>query len=152
MNKILEIKNEFLMPIVQDLLLHKKLVKIKITGNSMYPFLRHGIDSIEIRQVNNEDLKKYDIVLIKKIDNRFVLHRIISLDSQNIFILGDAQLKTEGPFNYSQVIGVVSGIYRRNKYISTANWMYLKLVKYWMKLIPFRTRILKYFFLKRYYE
>ena len=61
---------------IVGLLSYGEQVPLVITGNSMYPFLRHGRDTVYLQKVQRP-LKKGDMVLYRRKNGQYILHRIV---------------------------------------------------------------------------
>ena len=70
-----QIPMEELMPILQLQMENGGSAVLPITGTSMMPMLRNGIDSVVIIPVSRP-LKKGDIPLYKRDNGKYVVHRI----------------------------------------------------------------------------
>jgi len=116
---------------------------ITVTGMSMYPFLKEGRDSVELSRASFEDIKRGDIVLIRRANGAFVLHRVLKKKKDCFFIIGDAQQWVEGPLLPEQLQTVVTKIKRRGRVISCDNPLLKVFVFVWMLVIPLRYRIFK---------
>src|SRR5699024_1308321 len=115
----------------------KIVVPVKIQGDSMYPTL-HDKDTLIVNKLylNRSDIKRFDIVVLKSDKlNQDIIKRVIglpkdyieeakekynaklftedfeiTLDNDEIFVLGDNRLRssdsrTLGTFKYSDIIG-----------------------------------------------
>lgn len=130
-----------LSPLLLEMLSEGHPVRLKITGNSMYPLLRNRRDSVLLEQVRPEDLHKYDIALYRREDGNFVVHRVVKI-KQGIFTMnGDNQLFLEHPILPSQIHGVVRGFYRDEKFLSCSCWWYRIYKRAWVLFRPFRRPI-----------
>lgn len=134
-----------LIPLISELIEHGQNSRIAVSGNSMYPFLRHEIDSVELTKKSFEQLDVGDIVLIQRTDGRYILHRTYRKNKDCFFMVGDAQQWIEGPLFPEQLVGVVTAIWRKDKRIlcSAKWWKFLS--RLWLYLRPFRNFILKVF-------
>ncbi|MGI6548744.1 MAG: S24/S26 family peptidase [Syntrophomonadales bacterium] len=110
--EIRTVKSCELIPAVAGLLSEGRNVKITVTGNSMYPFLRHGLDAVSLAPVELHALKSGDVVLVKRDNGQYVLHRMVKRCLDSVLILGDAQQDIEGPLRLDQVIAVVTQVWR----------------------------------------
>lgn len=106
-------------------------------GISMWPMIRNGIDTVLIEPVNGR-LKKYDIPLYKDKLGRYVVHRIIKVTDTGYVICGDGLYIREYDITDDNIIGVVTGFYRREKFIPCTSKGYMLYVKLWVGLICFR--------------
>jgi hypothetical protein len=121
-----------------DALEKGKHVKFQPKGTSMLPMLRQGKDSVVLSPLP-ERLKRYDIPLYRRQDGSYVLHRIVKVDS-TLTCLGDNQFIPEPGITRQQLIGIVSGFYRGEKYYAVSVWHYRLYCRLW-----YRTRHLRRF-------
>lgn len=84
-------------------------------GLSMEPFLHEQIDKVIITKVNR-DIEKYDVVLYKNKDNKYVLHRVKDIKEDLLLIRGDNNIAIE-KLKKSQIIGILTGYYNSNGYV-----------------------------------
>ena len=91
-----------------------------------------------LRAPGEQPLKKYEIPLFVRTDGKYVLHRIVGLGTEGYIVRGDNQLGREYPVWYSQVIGVVAGIWRDEKYLSCDHFRYRLYCRLWAGGYPFR--------------
>lgn len=95
---------ENIMPVIKKSLAEGRAVRFASTGGSMVPFIYNG-DEIElIPPVRN--INKSDIVLLEKETDKYVLHRVVKIKDGNVYLRGDAQNNSEGPFNTKSIIGI----------------------------------------------
>lgn len=85
---------EVLMPELIELLNAGAQPTIIISGGSMLPFLAPGRDSVTLRAVDRE-LSRGDIVFYRRDGGRYILHRIIRVDGDRLWLAGDAQDELE---------------------------------------------------------
>ena len=85
------------------------------TGNSMWPTLKNGRQSVVIVK-KTERLSPYDVALYIRSDGKAVLHRVVSVTERGYIVCGDS-LFTEERVEESSVIGVLEGFCRGKKYI-----------------------------------
>ena len=84
-------------------------------GTSMLPLLRQGIDSVGLVE-STVRLKKRDIVLYKRKNGQFVLHRILKVNNDgSLFLCGDNQTEIEKDIYPCDVLALVSCVYRGEK-------------------------------------
>ena len=110
-------------------------------GISMMPLLRQGKDVMEIRKKGPERCKKYDAVLYK-VNDRYILHRIIKVRENDYVIVGDNCFRREYGIKDSQILGVLTGIVRNGKHISVTDKKYLCYVHLWCDFYPIRAAFL----------
>lgn len=143
MYEVKKIKANGLFPLVSDLLDQGQSVRLPVSGNSMYPFLRDGIDSVEFSRGSFADIKRGDIVLIRRTAGAYVMHRVIRKKADCFFMVGDAQQWIEGPLYPDQLISVVTAIWREDKRISCSDIRLKLLAGIWLILRPKRYFIMK---------
>ena len=78
-------------------------------GTSMLPLIRQGKDSVIL--VKPSLLSKGDIILYKRENGQFVLHRIIKIKGDDLIICGDNQSDLETGIKTSDVIAKVKAVY-----------------------------------------
>ena len=83
-------------------------------GTSMLPLLRQSVDSVVISPITSP-LEKYDVVLYEK-NGHCILHRIISVKNGNYIIRGDNRLYKETDVKAGDMIGIMTGYYRKDKF------------------------------------
>ncbi len=139
---IKNIKMSELSCLIGELLEKDNMVRVTVTGNSMYPFLRHGIDSVLLAK-RSALPKKGDIALIRRADGNYVLHRIMKIKGGSFFIMGDSQDRPEGPLDMGQIAAVVAKVYRKGREISctSLSWRMLSLI--WTAAVPLRRSIIR---------
>lgn len=143
MHELKRVKAAELFPVIADIIKQEGSAWITVTGMSMYPFLRDGTDSVELSGTSFEKMKKKDIILIKREDGVYVLHRVLKKEMDRFYIIGDAQQWIEGPLKPEQIIAGVATIKRKQHIISCENKLYKIAVTLWMLLIPCRHIVFK---------
>lgn len=127
-----------LYPLMEEVLKNGSEVLFTVTGNSMFPLLRHGRDKVCLVRCGGKPLNKYDLPLYVRPDGKYILHRIIAVKKEGYVTAGDHQWTKEFPVLPSQVIGVVKGIWRDGKYISCDDFRYRLYCRFWASLFPIR--------------
>lgn len=127
---------------LRDLVNEGKECRLLISGSSMAPFLVHERDSIIFSKPQRE-LERGDMVFYQRETGQFVMHRILHVKPEGLYIVGDAQTEIEGPVNPSQVFAVVTRAQRKGKWIGPGDfwWWFFRTV--WLRLVPVRKIILK---------
>jgi len=82
-----------LMTTVVGLIGEGHTVWLPLRGWSMRPFLEHERDQALLSQPANITIG--DIVLAEVSKNRYVLHRLVRMDGEEVTLLGDGNLKPE---------------------------------------------------------
>lgn len=117
------------------------VTRLVVTGSSMYPTLRHRKDAVYLRPVER-DLKRGDLILYRRANGQFVLHRIVTRPKKDTFFCsGDNQWQKEKVVT-SQVIAVTDGFVRKGKIYREDNPGYRVWVGVWLFLFPVRRPVL----------
>lgn len=85
-------------------------------GDSMWPMLKNREDQIVIEKINRP-LKVNDVVLFKRDNGQYVLHRLVRFRKGAYVFRGDNQTFNEYGITDRHVLGVLVGFYRGNRYI-----------------------------------
>lgn len=113
----------------------------KVRGMSMFPLLRDKRDSVKLEPIK-ENPKKRDIILYKRDNGQFVLHRIIKVQDDVYTLVGDNQHVKEYPIRRDQVLGVVTSIVRKGKEIDLNKSFFYKLYSFFWCLNLFIRRVI----------
>lgn len=105
-------------------------------GVSMQPMLRAGRDTILISPVKGR-LKKYDVPLYRRGDD-YVLHRVVKVCEKDYVICGDNCVAKEYGIADEQLVGVLSGFRRGDKYVSIDSRGYRLYARVWVASYPLR--------------
>lgn len=138
------------LPVLIDIIKTGKDVNLLVSGSSMSPFLCHHRDTIVISKPDGVFFRGEMVFYIRN-SGQYVMHRIHHIDKQgNLFIIGDAQTKIEGPILPSQVFGVIHKVIRKGKLIQKDDFWWDFFEKVWIRIVPLRPFIVKlYGFIKR---
>ena len=143
MNKNTSYNEKDIVPIMEEVIKSGGSCKLRVTGYSMNPTLRHLKDSVVLVSPQKRKPLKNEIVFIKRDSRKHVLHRIRKIIDNDCFIMnGDAQQWTE-VVRFDQVIGVVESFYRDVKLISCDNKKYKIYMRLWVLLKPIRPLFFK---------
>ena len=104
------------------------LLRMKVNGNSMLPFLRDG-DSVLVTHCEQASLKLGDVVIIRQ-ENNFVTHRLVFVKDDQYILKGDHSLYLDPPVVFSDLIGVVVGRIHGSELVSyqTPKWKWINKV------------------------
>jgi hypothetical protein len=95
----------------------------------MWPHLKNHGQSVVIEK-KSERLKKYDVGFYTRPNGACVLHRVIEVTDDGYVMCGDSQFYTE-KVDEESVFGVMSGFYRKDKFVAANDQKYLKKVERW---------------------
>ena len=110
-------------------------------GESMMPLLREGRDVMIIKRPEGR-LQRYDVALYKQAD-KYILHRVLKVKEDGYVMCGDHCTQREYGITDSDVIGVLVGVIRDGKQISTKDFGYRLYSHLWCDLFYIRVFILK---------
>jgi hypothetical protein len=127
-----------LSPLIEEALQNGGEVILTVAGRSMLPMLRHRKDRVCIVRPSQEQLKKYELPLYIRGDGKYILHRVVEERWPGYVVMGDNQYMGEYPVLPSQIIGVVKGFWRKNRYIACDSPGYLLYCRLWCFLYPVR--------------
>lgn len=136
--RIIILSLEELSPILSHLLEQGRTVTIQVTGTSMLPLWMHRRDQVVLGHCAEGCLKKGDIVLYRRENGQYVLHRIMKLYDREMSLCGDAQSKLEKNVPVDAVIAKVVKICRKGKWFSCDHKGYLLYVYLWGIARPIR--------------
>ena len=91
-------------------------------GDSMEPMLRDRKNVVEIVKPTRP-LKRYDLPLYRRPDGKYVLHRILKVKKDSFITCGDNRYCRE-TVPKEWIVGVMSGYFKNEKYISEKNLKY----------------------------
>lgn len=136
---------------IEPLLIEGYQLKICPEGRSMVPFLTGNRDYAVLSIADGKyKFKRNDIVLYKIESGIYVLHRVYRINKNGIYILGDACIDIEGPFQRHDILASADYIIRKGRIIDRENRLYLLLVNMWTLARPIRHSVIRcYFALKR---
>ena len=100
-----------LMPEYESLLRQGAELPLVVSGESMLPFLRPGLDTVYLRAAEMP-LRRGDVAFYRRADGSYVLHRVFRAEAGRYWFLGDAQSHVEGPLDASCVFAYVSAVRR----------------------------------------
>lgn len=101
---------------IEEILKEKGFLITTAKGVSMLPMIRPEQDNIVLK-VPDTDLKKLDVVLYKRKNGTYILHRILDMQADGYVLCGDNQTQKEYGVQKEQILGVLEGVYRDKKYV-----------------------------------
>lgn len=131
-----------MIPIIEESLKNGNRVKFKVRGSSMYPTLIEQRDSVFLERKSK--YKKYDIILYKRGNGHYVLHRIVGTKNGNFKLCGDNQTDIEYPIHENQIIAAATALERSGSIIRPNDFKYNLLVHIWTNFIFLRPFMMKY--------
>ena len=123
---------DYCKPTAEEALAAGKTLYITPEGTSMLPLIKAGRDSVYINSITFGEVKKGDIVLYRNERHLLVLHRLVKKTPAAFYTVGDNQLISEGPFNREVLLGKLTGMERKGKYIDSRQLSMRLYGKFWM--------------------
>ena len=118
-------------------------VRFRLKGNSMYPLLRNGKDSVIPEKCNLDTLKPMDVVLFRYKGNH-VLHRILRIENNQLLIQGDGSFVAKEQCTVDDVVGKVVQVCRPSgKVLSVNSWQWRLPSRLWRLSNPLRVFLLR---------
>ncbi len=111
-----------LMPVVRAALNRGQGVRLTANGSSMLPFIHDGA-TVELVPPRFP-LRRGDIVLAESIADQYVLHRVVQMEGDAVYLRGDAQGHREGPLPRRAVLGlaITASRNRRVRVLDRGGW------------------------------
>ena len=106
-------------------------------GTSMLPTIKEGRDQVLLTALPDK-LKKYQIILYKRADGTFVLHRIVKIKGDTYVMCGDNQQLLEYGITREQMLAMVCGIVCEGKTIDPESGEQRRKAAFWVE-----TRVLR---------
>lgn len=106
------IRVEDFYPLILEAFENEKTFTFPIHGTSMQPLL-HTNDLVILEKIAT--LKKGDIVLFRRENGQFVLHRLRRIKKDSYTFVGDHQVKEEKGIQFNQCIGKVIAYKKQGK-------------------------------------
>lgn len=117
-------------------------LRFQAGGSSMLPFIRNG-DVLWVRP--GGPFRQGDVILCRLAGDHVVAHRVVQVIREQgevaLLIQGDSRLCPDGLVSAQAVLGRVTAIERKGKYISFDTKAQRWLGLLWIKLSPFSRRL-----------
>ena len=128
------IANDVMLEDAAALMEEGREVTFRPLGNSMLPFIKGGKDSVQMQKKASVEVG--DILLVRLPGPRYVLHRLIKMDGDQLTLMGDGNIRGTEHCTKADVLGTVTAIVKENKVVKPGNG------RLWRALLPFRRYIL----------
>lgn len=112
-------------------------VPLVISGNSMSPFLVHGRDTVYLSKPE-ENLRRGDMLLYRRRNGAYVLHRVYRVDGDCFTLVGDAQTVLEPGICRDQILARVTAVRWKGKLLRSGSFLWALFEKIWIRLVPVR--------------
>ena len=117
-------------------------VSVKVSGRSMYPFLRNERDTVFFKAPDRA-LRIGDIAFFQRANGQYILHRVCRIDDSGLYMLGDSQQRIEGPIAPEHVFAIVTHIDRDGRDIKPGDALWNFYAGPWQWLASLRPRLIK---------
>ena len=123
---------------VEEVIFKDGIVIFAPTGQSMQPNIFAQKDKVVIKKrEKHSKCKRMDVILFRRTDGTYVLHRVIKVFRDKYWVVGDNC--TWGEYVYDdQILGVLIKIIRGNSTINVSNRYYLFKIYNWYIIWTFR--------------
>lgn len=101
-----------------------KVIDVPV-GNSMYPLLKHKRTAFVVSALST-DIRKNDVVLFKRNNNSYVLHRVVKLLPNNYLRIRGDNCLVHDDVNREEIIGIMVGLYKDKHYIDCKHSIYYR--------------------------
>lgn len=116
-------------------------VTLPVNGHSMLPFIIGGQESVILQQPTA--IQKGDVVLAWVENNRYVVHRIIRIENQQVTLMGDGNLVGVEHCSVEDIQALVTHVVdAKGKRHEMNNKWRQKAAKCWFRLRPIRRYLL----------
>ena len=104
----------------------------------MYPMFVPERDEAILVKADLDKIKRGDVVMYRRDNGMLVLHRVLKRSSDNFYMVGDNQVKVEGPLRKEQILGVLIAFIRNGRYVEVTSPIYWLLSHIWLLMRPVR--------------
>lgn len=139
--EVRKVDPQVLMEDLLQTLEHTEAVPLLISGNSMYPFLAHGRDTVYLTKLTGP-VKRGDMVLYRRAGGQYILHRVYRVGEDTLALIGDGQVGVEPGIRYGQLLAKVSAVRRKGRLLRAGHPVWFFYEKLWIRVIRGRPRLL----------
>lgn len=142
------IPSEILMEEYRTLLENRDITALPlvVSGNSMSPFLVHGRDTVYLSRFDGK-VEKGDILLYKRDNGSYILHRVFAADKDCYTMVGDGQTYLEKNVRKDQIVAVATAVKRKGRILKKGDFCWEFFRKVWIRLVtarPYMAKSYKY--------
>ena len=138
------IPNDAFFLAVEQMLEEGVNVDFTVTGNSMWPLLRHGRDVVTIAACKGSQIKKGDVILFEALPSKYLLHRVTHVSEKYFETTGDFNTFRDGRFSKDCVKGKAVNVTRKGKCYKTDSCLMKLYSVCWMRLFKVRKPLLTF--------
>lgn len=137
------IDNDVMLPEIARLIASGHTVTLRVKGQSMNPFLRHGRDQVTLASPEVVGLQSGVVVLAREQGSgRIVLHRIIHREGDRLTLQGDGNVLGTELTTVDQVMGQVVEVIRGTTHYPVSGRIWRWYSRCWLRLRPLRRWLL----------
>lgn len=114
-------------PVINEVISNGGEFTFKPNGISMLPLIRPGVDTVTL--VEPQNVEKNDIVLYRRDNGKFVLHRVMYVRKKDFVMRGDNQKYLEYGIRRDQILATVKAIEKDGASVDMTSDEYKKYVK-----------------------
>lgn len=134
------VSNSVLFHEVAEIVASGHRVEIVGKGNSMFPFIRGGIDKIVLRKTDNRSIAKGNLLLVKLANDNYVLHRVKKYDTNTVTLQGDGNLRGVETCRREDIIAEAVEVIKGKKRVIKGSFAWklfhlLSLQPYWIRRV-----------------
>ena len=129
-----------LIPVIESCIASGSSVRMQVTGISMTPILHNLKDTVVLSKADT--IKKYDIVLHKRANGQYILHRVIAKKGNVLTIAGDFETEKEYPVYEDMVIAKVTSFCRNGRNYTPEDFIIKLYSRLWVLIFPIRHQVL----------
>lgn len=125
-----KLPNELFFSFVEEELACGREVRIRLKGQSMYPFIRNELDEVLLVPCKEEKLKMWDVVLFRY-RGAHLLHRIVHKTVDGYTLQGDGVWAVRETCSENDIVGKVCIIFRKGKTpisVNSVSWRFFSWV------------------------
>ena len=123
---------------IEEQLRHEGYIVSTTAGYSMWPMLKNRRDRVIIRAYEPGRFpKQNDLILYRRGDGRYILHRALWVGEDFYIVRGDNTFYLE-EVKPEQILGRVTEFYRKNRHCFVTSKFYRVYVWAWRVLFPLR--------------
>ncbi len=140
MHKMLDTQQ--LLEAYRELLPQVESLPLVVSGSSMVPFLVPDRDSVRLCSIH-KPLRVGDVVLYRRDNGAYILHRICKCRGDLFSMVGDAQWVVEPDIRREQIFALVCQVERKGKVLIPGCFWWDFFEKIWVRVIPLRPLLLR---------
>lgn len=127
---------------IEDILRTKGRIVTTAEGISMLPCIRPQKDILILEKP--DEIFPLDVLLFRRKNGAYVLHRVLEVRQEEYVLCGDSQYQKEYGIKREQILGILKGFYRGEKYIDCAKTKgYRTYIKVWCSSLLLRKWVIQ---------